>query len=96
MIKSNFYVSEIYQGALTAFEFLENKRTQWNQRLVLGSRANGVNPGYVVMMTEIGRVLVMMITIHIGYRVMKKTIIGLGTGIITTCKYYSGLLVIFL
>ena len=72
MIKSNFYVSEIYQGVLTAFEFLENKQTQWNQLLVLGSRANGVNLGYVVMMIEIGRVLVMMITIHIGYRVMKR------------------------
>ena len=72
MIKSNFYVSEIYQGALTAFEFIENKQTQWNQLLVLGSRANGVNLGYVEMMTEIGRVLVMMITIHVGYRVMKR------------------------
>ena len=75
----NFYESEnyfknSYQGSITAFEFIENKQTQWNQLLVLGSKANAADPGSTIMMTEKERVIVMMSTIHSGYRILKKRI----------------------
>ena len=75
----NFYDSEgyfksNYQGASSAYDFLEAKRTQWEHLVSLCDRANDEAAGSVIMMTERERVIVLMSTIHAGYRTLKRRI----------------------
>ena len=75
----NFYGSEgylksNYQGARSAYDFLEAKRTQWELLVSLCDRANDEAAGSVIMMTERERVIVLMSTIHAGYRTLKRRI----------------------
>ena len=75
----NFYDSEgyfksNYQGASSAYDFLEAKRTQWEHLVSFCDRANDEAAGSVIMMTERERVIVLMSTIHAGYRTLKRRI----------------------
>ena len=46
------YFKTSYQGMMTAYEFMESKRTQWERLLVLYNRANTQAANSVVMMTD--------------------------------------------
>ena len=75
----NFYEVEAFfksnhQGMLSAYEFTESKRSQWEHLLALAARANAVTAGSVAMMTERERVIVLMSTIHAGYKSIKRRI----------------------
>ena len=61
---SEIFVKNSHQGALTAYDFLENKNTQSKQLLLLRSRTNAVDPGSVIMIREKERVVVITSTIH--------------------------------
>ena len=75
----NFYESEgffktSYQGMMTAYEFMEAKRTQWEHLNALCQRANTEAEGSVIMMSDRERVMVLMSTMHQGYRNIKRRI----------------------
>ena len=75
----NFYESEgffksNYQGALSVYEFMELKTQQWEHLSTLSERANTEAAGSVTMMSERERVMVLMSTIHSGYRLLKRRI----------------------
>ena len=75
----NFYEAEAffksnYQGMLSAYEFTESKRSKWEHLLALAARANAVTAGSVAMMTERESVIVLMSTIHAGYKSIKRRI----------------------
>ena len=75
----NFYESEgyfktSYQGMMTAYEFMESKRNQWEHLVCLCNRANSQVADSVIMMSDRERVMVLMSTMHQGYRNIKRRI----------------------
>ena len=75
----NFYESEgyfktSYQGMMTAYEFMESKRNQWEHLVCLCNRANSQAADSVIMMSDRERVMVLMSTMHQGYRNIKRRI----------------------